>query len=64
MPSAVVVIYTIYEYQTVYDSRLRRKFALVQCEICTGPFVGGHSLRATAFVECGTRKSEFFNNLY
>ena len=40
----------IEEYETNNDSRLRRKFAFVQCEDCTGPFVGGHSLRATALV--------------
>ena len=47
----------IEEYETNNDSRLRRKFAFVQCEICTGPFVGEHSLRATAFVECKRREA-------
>ena len=56
MPRVSGTIHPIREYQTNDDSRLRRKFAFVQCEICTGPFVGGHSLRATVLVECKTRK--------
>ena len=40
------------DFETSFDTRLRRNFAAVVCKAQCKPFVVEHSLRAGAFVQC------------